>query len=193
MSYPSDASLAGRDHTRVIGLAEASMAASCAYVVTDRLADLDIFTPRVLLLCTGTSTKAVLGVRVTASAAVVVDLYEGPTYSARGTALVGYNTDRNSGATMELLASHTPSTSADGTLIRSEVTTATRSQSSVADAGFAFVLKSSTGYLLRVTAVSDDTKAVIALTIHDDRSGSQATTSSTTTTTTSTSTTTSTT
>lgn len=145
------------------------------WILTDYLADLDIGTPRVLIVRAGSNTDIGAAIAVTASAAVKLDVYEGPSYSVMGTALTPRNTNRNATTTPHVQVTHTPTVASDGTLLLSTIS------ASIADSSF--VLKAGTAYLIRVTAIADNTVASIVLRFRDDLSGAVATSTTTTTTT----------
>jgi len=189
MAFPTEMNTLGRYAEAVVSMAEAAVVDQRMWLASDVDADLDIVAPRTLLLVNGASTKALLQLRVTASAAVKVDLYESPTYSLAGTGVTLYNADRNAGKTVKALLYHTPTVSADGTQIWGEITAGTIA-GVVPHVGGTFILGAGKAYLLRTTSIADDTVCVVGISIIDDVTGAAAATTTTTTTSTTTTTTT---
>lgn len=82
-------------------------------------------------------------------------LYEGPTITGDGTAVAVIQDNRSSSNTSTVTAFHTPTTSADGTLIKEVVipggSGGTRSGSDLHRKEDAFIFAASTNYLVRFT------------------------------------------
>ena len=77
--------------------------------------------------------------------------YEAPTTTANGTAMTFYNRNRNSAFTTGLTIHHTPTVTADGTLLDGDHWGSGRNAGGAQRGELEWVLKNNTKYLLRIT------------------------------------------
>lgn len=83
---------------------------------------------------------------------VDVDLYEGTTVSANGTAITPYNNNRNSGTTAAMTVFESPTITTDGTLLEPIIIPGTKQQGSFgSEASNEWNLKADTIYMIRIT------------------------------------------
>lgn len=106
-----------------------------------------------VLIQTGTS-KVHLDFSVSGGGNGLLQIFEGPTITAAGTALTAYNKNRSSSTTLLSTVTHTPTLSADGTKIDEElVLGGSGPHASGGEGGGGFtewILAASTAYLFRV-------------------------------------------
>ena len=118
-----------------------------------------------LLLTTPDTTKWVhFLLTMQSTGEVVVELYEGTTVSAEGTAITPINRNRNSATKSVVVVTHTPSVSSDGTKLTENWIGTTGFKEDIGDTlrdNSEIILKQNTKYLIRLTAVGDGIKGAI--------------------------------
>ncbi len=102
----------------------------------------------------------------------VIEAFEGPTTSANGTGLTCYNSDRNSANTATLLVFKDPTVSVDGNrlgvvVIGSDVVAPTGARGGRTTRGQELILGVSTNYLLKFTALGNDTRVSMNLEFYE--------------------------
>jgi hypothetical protein len=106
-----------------------------------------------VLIQTGTS-KVHLDFSISGGGNGLLQIFEGPTITAAGTALTAYNKNRSSSNTLLSTVTHTPTLSADGTKIDEELVLGgggPHASGGEGGGGFTeWILAASTAYLIRV-------------------------------------------
>lgn len=103
----------------------------------------------------------------------LVEVYEAPTTSADGTPLTCYNNDRNSSNTPTLLVFKDPTVSGTGTtrlgvlVMGSDGANPVGDRGGKSERGKEVILKVSTDYLLRFTALNDNTRVSMDLEFYE--------------------------
>lgn len=95
---------------------------------------------------------------------VVVELYEGTTVSAEGTAITPINRNRNSDTASVVVVTHTPTITSDGTKLTENWIGTTGFKEDIGDrtrGDNEIILKQNTKYLIRLTAVGNGIKGAI--------------------------------
>jgi hypothetical protein len=105
---------------------------------------------------------------ITASKNGLIEFFEAPTTTANGTGITSFNNDRNSSNTATLLAFKDPTVTGTGTLMASFVVgsdgaTPNGDRGGENDIRKHFILKQSEDYLVRFTALTDDTRVSLEL------------------------------
>ena len=128
-------------------------------------ADLDAAEVAAIVITTpDSSVRCHATFSVNATAAVKVQLFENPTLTGVGTALVELNTDRNSAAVTTVVATHTPTIGSNGTAL-SEGFIGPSSGVGMATGPIGcgeFVLKQNEQYLLLVTSQTANTQVSLS-------------------------------
>lgn len=102
---------------------------------------------------------------ITVSGDCSIEFYEGATTTADGTAINLFNRNRNSATTPDIVLTHTPTISGDGTIVHPDyIPGGQKKKATGGEDGFddELVLKPSTKYLLRVTNESG-ANAIVAI------------------------------
>ena len=89
-----------------------------------------------------------------------LELFENPTVSAAGTALTEFNRYRDSvAAAATTVITHTPTRSADGTLL--DIVVGTSASIAVGGGQYPWILKANEEYLLKITSLADNNTVVL--------------------------------
>ena len=141
------------------------------YTVFDRDSSVDIASPKYWHIITpNTAKRCHIKIKVTADGKALVELFENPTTSDNGTALVAYNNDRNSSNTTTILFFKDPTVNPDGTRIDGGIIGAaghfTRAGGNVRNPG-EWILKQNEQYLVKVTTVSDATDVDVKIEFYE--------------------------
>lgn len=122
------------------------------FSVTDQDVDVDIATPKLWRVATPAAGEIHLRIQITASAAVVIQVSENPTVSTAGTGLTELNRNRRSDKTTEVTTFKDTTVSGDGTVLEVR-----RGGTPFLGKFEKIITKISEDYLIKVTAVADNT------------------------------------
>lgn len=114
-----------------------------------------------ILIQVGSTHNVHLSITVAAGGDHKYELYEDTTFSGAGTALTPTNRDRRSSTTSASTFTHTPSISADGTLLTNGLRPGGHGGNSVGGSGTGFaewILATDTVYLVRLTNLAGTAK-----------------------------------